>query len=130
MGDLRPLHGFHLCLSGRRARGWPRETIRRIESVVLDDFKPDLTLVLDLPVDTGLSRAAGAGSEESRFEKFDVDFHEKLRQAFLDIARRASGPLCRDRRNGHGGRDRRGNFAKGLLSFRNSIAGIPGEQCR
>jgi dTMP kinase len=70
-------------------RGTPRETIRRIESVVLKDFKPDLTLILDLPVDTSLLRALARGSDESRYEKFDVQFHEKLRQAFLDIARRA-----------------------------------------
>ncbi len=70
-------------------RGTPRETIRRIESVVLEDFRPDLTLVLDLPVETGLLRALARGSEESRYEKFDVQFHEKLRQAFLDIARRS-----------------------------------------
>jgi dTMP kinase len=70
-------------------RGTPRETIRRIESVVLEDFKPDLTLVLDLPVETGLLRALARGNEESRYEKFDVQFHEKLRQAFLDIAKRA-----------------------------------------
>lgn len=70
-------------------RGTPRETIRRIESVVLEDFKPDLTLILDLPVDTSLLRALARGSDESRYEKFDVQFHERLRQAFLDIARRA-----------------------------------------
>lgn len=70
-------------------RGVPRETIRRIEAVVLDDFKPDLTLVLDLPVDVGLARANSRGAQETRFEKFDIAFHEKLRQAFLDIARRA-----------------------------------------
>jgi dTMP kinase len=70
-------------------RGTPRETIRRIESVVLEDFKPDLTLILDLPVDTSLLRALARGSDESRYEKFDVQFHEKLRQAFLDIAKRA-----------------------------------------
>lgn len=70
-------------------RGTPRETIRRIEAVVLEDFKPDLTLVLDLPVDTSLLRALARGSDESRYEKFDIQFHEKLRQAFLDIARRA-----------------------------------------
>ena len=34
------------------ARGVPRETIRRIDSIVLDDFKPDFTLVLDIDVDT------------------------------------------------------------------------------
>jgi len=73
-------------------RGLDRETIRRIDSAVLDDFAPDLTLILDLDVATGLARAharlqnqAGA---ENRFEKFGTEFHEKLRQAFLDMARR------------------------------------------
>jgi dTMP kinase len=70
-------------------RGTPRETIRRIESVVLEDFKPDLTLILDLPVETGLARAHSRGAHETRFEKFDMAFHEKLRQAFLDIAKRS-----------------------------------------
>jgi dTMP kinase len=70
-------------------RGTPRETIRRIESVVLEDFKPDMTLILDLPVEVGLKRAGTRGAAESRFENFDTDFHERLRQAFLDIARRS-----------------------------------------
>jgi dTMP kinase len=70
-------------------RGTPRETIRRIESVVLEDFKPDMTLILDLPVEDGLKRAGARGGDETRFENFDADFHERLRQAFLDIARRA-----------------------------------------
>ena len=69
-------------------RGLPRETIRRIDSVVLDDFKPDLTLMLDLDVETGLKRATSRGGAETRFENFDRDFHERLRQAFLDIAKR------------------------------------------
>jgi dTMP kinase len=69
-------------------RGLARETIRRIDAIVLDDFKPDLTLVLDLDVETGLKRAAARGGAESRFENFDRDFHERLRQAFLDIAKR------------------------------------------
>jgi dTMP kinase len=69
-------------------RGLDRETIRRIESVSIGDFKPDFTLVLDLPADVGLERANARGPHESRFEKFDGGFHEKLRQAFLDIAQR------------------------------------------
>jgi dTMP kinase len=69
-------------------RGLARETIRRIDSVVLDDFGPDFTLVLDLDVETGLARAGKRGPAESRFENFDRDFHEKLRQGFLEIARR------------------------------------------
>lgn len=69
-------------------RGVDRETIRRIDSAVLDDFQPDLTLVLDLDVKVGLQRAVGRGTAENRFEKFGTDFHERLRQSFLDIARR------------------------------------------
>jgi dTMP kinase len=70
-------------------RGLARETIRRIDSVVLDDFKPELTLMLDLDVETGLKRAGKRGAAESRFENFDRDFHERLRQGFLEIARRS-----------------------------------------
>ncbi len=75
-------------------RGLDRETVRRIESVAIDDFKPDLTFVLDLPAEEGLKRANARASTESRFEQFDIGFHERLRQAFLDIARR-SPDRCR-----------------------------------
>ena len=69
-------------------RGLARETIRRIDAVVLDDFSPDFTLMLDLDVETGLARAGKRGPAESRFENFGRDFHDRLRQGFLDIARR------------------------------------------
>jgi dTMP kinase len=69
-------------------RGLARETIRRIDAIVLDDFKPDFTLVLDIDTETGLKRAHARGGGESRFENFDLGFHEKLRQAFIDIAKR------------------------------------------
>ncbi len=75
-------------------RGLARETIRRIDSAVLDDFAPDLTLILDLDVKTGLGRALARSGAETRFEKFGADFHERLRQAFLDIAKR-SPERCR-----------------------------------
>jgi dTMP kinase len=75
-------------------RGLARETIRRIDSAVLDDFAPDLTLILDLDVKTGLERALARSGAENRFEKFGAEFHKKLRQAFLDIAKR-SPERCR-----------------------------------
>jgi len=75
------------------ARGTDREIIRRVQSAAIGDFKPNLTLVLDLPVATGLERAKARPSTENRFERFDVAFHEKLRQAFIDIARR-NGDRC------------------------------------
>ncbi|MGA7676462.1 MAG: dTMP kinase [Rhizomicrobium sp.] len=70
-------------------RGVDRETVRRIEAVAIGDFKPDCTFILDLPAEDGLKRANARASTESRFEQFDIGFHERLRQAFLDIARRA-----------------------------------------
>jgi dTMP kinase len=70
-------------------RGVDRETVRRIEAVAIGDFKPDCTFILDLPAEEGLKRANARASTESRFEQFDIGFHERLRQAFLDIARRA-----------------------------------------
>jgi dTMP kinase len=51
----------------------------------LGDFAPDLTVILDLPVEVGLSRAA-ARSAGDRFERLDRDFHERLRQGFRQIA--------------------------------------------
>ena len=69
-------------------RGMPRETLRRIESVVLGTFKPDFTLIMDLPVEEGLKRAGSRPGNETRFENFDRGFHERLRKAFLDIAKR------------------------------------------
>jgi dTMP kinase len=74
-------------------RGVDRETIRRIETISVADFRPNLTLVLDLPVSIGLERANARRSGENRFEGFDMAFHEKLRQAFVDIARR-NGDRC------------------------------------
>ena len=47
---------------------------------------PDLTLILDLPVEAGLSRAASRGEGEDRYEKMGQAFHERLRAAFLEIA--------------------------------------------
>jgi len=70
-------------------RGLDRETVRRIEAIAIADFKPELTFVLDLPAEQGLERADARASAETRFEQFDIGFHERLRQAFLDIARRA-----------------------------------------
>ena len=75
-------------------RGLDRETIRRIESVALGDFKPELTLILDLPPEEGLKRARARAGNETRFEDFDLEFHERLRRVYLDIARR-SPDRCR-----------------------------------
>lgn len=69
--------------------GVPRRDLEALHRIVAGDFKPDLTLVFDLPVEIGLQRAAGRAGAETRFERKPRDFHERLRQGFLDIARRA-----------------------------------------
>ena len=50
-------------------------------------MSPDLTLILDLPVADGLARVRRRG-RESRYERRDTAFHDAVRSAFLDIARR------------------------------------------
>lgn len=62
--------------------------VESLQTLVLGDFVPDLTFVLDLPVEAGLARAAGRGGTEDRYERMDRGFHERLRHGYLDIARR------------------------------------------
>ena len=62
--------------------------IRALERISIGDLRPDLTFVLDVPVELGLKRAAGRrrGSKPDRFEAEQIDFHERLRQAYLALA--------------------------------------------
>ncbi len=66
-----------------------RDAIARLHELVVGDFAPDLTVILDLPVEVGLERAAAESGREDRYERMDRDFHRRLRDGFLDIARRA-----------------------------------------
>ncbi len=62
--------------------------IDTLEATVLEGVHPDLTLILDLPVEEGLARAMSRGGGEDRFESKGGAFHERLREAFLEIARK------------------------------------------
>lgn len=62
-----------------------RETIATLETLVLEDFHPDATLILDLPVERGLQRANDRSAED-RFEREDIEFFNRVRGAFLDLA--------------------------------------------
>jgi dTMP kinase len=70
------------------AQGLARDWIGALHRIVLGEFKPALTLILDLPVEEGLIRArARAGTAgEDRYERMGTGFHERLRAGFLDIA--------------------------------------------
>ncbi len=69
-------------------QGVGRDRIEAISRAALGDFRPDLTLVLDLPAETGLVRATGRPGAATRYERMGLPFHRALRDAFLDIARR------------------------------------------
>lgn len=66
-------------------RGLPRAEIEALETLVHGDLQPDLTLLLDLPVEQGLERAARRGQAD-RFEQEPERFFERVRQAYLDRA--------------------------------------------
>ena len=88
MGHLRPLRGFNQNLS-RRLGPVDRRLIKALERVSVGDLRPDLTLVLDVPAETGLKRAAGRrrkGAAADRFEAEVLEFHRRLRQAYLALA--------------------------------------------
>ncbi|HNR76105.1 MAG TPA: dTMP kinase [Parvularculaceae bacterium] len=70
------------------AGGLGEETIARLHALVVADHNPDITLILDVATEVGLARAGGRVSDESRFERKGVGYHENVRQAFLKIARR------------------------------------------
>lgn len=66
-------------------RGLGFEKLRELEQWALQGFKPDLTLMLDLPTEVGLERAQKRGPTD-RFEEEQVEFFNKVRQGYLDIA--------------------------------------------
>jgi dTMP kinase len=62
--------------------------LNAMQRVTIGDLKPDLTIILDVPVEVGLKRAAarrGKGTPD-RFEAEDLKFHENLREAYRQIA--------------------------------------------
>lgn len=67
--------------------GVDRTLLDTLRASVMGDFRPDLTLMLDLPVEEGLGRARGRGGAEDRYERMGLAFHERLRAGFLEIAR-------------------------------------------
>lgn len=71
--------------------GLDPEVIASLYRVAVGHFAPDLTLVLDLPVEKGLERAGLRGGGEDRYERMGLGFHQRLRQGFLGIA--ASNPM-------------------------------------
>jgi dTMP kinase len=76
------------------AGGLPLDVFNTLEQMVVSLTFPDLTFILDVPAEVGLSRAATrrlaqalSGEAPDAFEKRDMEFHERLREGYLAIAK-------------------------------------------
>ena len=68
--------------------GIERQIFEQLYDVAAGSFRPDLTLILDLPIEIGLKRAAERRGAETRYESLPHDFHVRVRSGFLEIAAR------------------------------------------
>lgn len=65
------------------------ELIESLEQITVGETRPDLTIILDIPAEEGLARAAArSGPGADRFESESIGFHRALRERFLAIAAR------------------------------------------
>ena len=70
-------------------QGVDRATIGALYRIIAGDFRADLTIVLDVPPELGLERTQSRKGAETRYERMTLDFHRRVREGFLDIARLA-----------------------------------------
>ncbi len=72
----------------------PKKILEDLYNITVGDFYPDLTLILDIDPQVGLSRSMVKNShyeeQEIRFESRKLDFHNNLRNGFLEIAKTAN----------------------------------------
>jgi len=62
------------------------EYINNMQKLVIGDFRPDLTFILDIDPKAGITRAGSRGDKEDRYEKMGSGFHDRVRNGFLNIA--------------------------------------------
>lgn len=76
------------------ARAIEMSTVETLHRIATENLNPDLTILLDCPVDKGLKHAVRRNEElklsgsEDRFEREKREFHERVRQGYLDVAKR------------------------------------------
>jgi dTMP kinase len=72
-------------------RGLELRILRTISDFASDRLLPDLTLLLDLPVEVGLARRRRSDSDWNRLDAQEVEFHQKVRAGYLALARKEPG---------------------------------------
>lgn len=75
------------------ARGLGEERVRMLCNESTGGLQPDLTFYLDLPPDIGFKRMSAASREQDRMEEEAIDFHIKVRKAFLSMAAKEPGRI-------------------------------------
>lgn len=71
------------------ARGLSIPLLIHLNDTATNNLKPDVTLLLDLPPEVGLKRAKSRSEEEwTRFEQEQLEFHQRIRAGFLDLAKK------------------------------------------
>jgi len=65
----------------------PSATIETLETLVVGELSPDLTIVLDLPAEEGLARARARSTASDSYESRGAAYHERLRIGFAELAR-------------------------------------------
>ena len=66
--------------------GLSLETLRQILDFATGGLKPDLTLLLDVDVEQGLSRRHTGGGEWNRLDDYEMEFHQRVRKGYLELA--------------------------------------------
>ena len=65
-------------------RGLDIERIKMLNSIAVNDLKPDLTIIFDIDIETSLARV---GNSKDRMESAGIDFFNRVRNGYLEIAR-------------------------------------------
>ncbi|MEE2524955.1 dTMP kinase [Hyphobacterium sp. HN65] len=76
------------------AGGVPLDELKQLHALVLGDFKPDLTLLIDLDPDAGLARTQERDGSEARFESKALAFHKRLRAAYKELSASEPDRFC------------------------------------
>ena len=61
--------------------------MEKLKELIIGDIEPDLTFILDIDPKIGLKRSLERSNIENRFESYDINFHNKIRNAFLNISK-------------------------------------------
>jgi dTMP kinase len=68
------------------AFGLDKNLIDEVKKITIGDLSPDITFLIDLPVELAFSRIEGRAGN-NRYEKLGLDFHQKVRDGFLNLAK-------------------------------------------